>query len=94
MAGKSGNWEDNFSKIIDLRLAVDGNKEWKFTLEEHKTKGTMQMNVRQWNNGSGKEGEYIGPNKNGFIVQIKTSEDIDKLEKAFADYFKKIKEML
>lgn len=94
MAGKAGNWEDNYNKIVNLELPVEGNKVWKFTVEEHKTKGTMQMNVRLWSNGSGKEGEYVGPTKNGFIVPIKTQEDVDKLEKTFADYFKKVKEML
>ena len=94
MAKSTGNWEDNYSKIVDLRLPLDNNKEWKFTLEEHKTKGTMQMNVRKWNNGSGKEGEYVGPSKNGFIEPITSLEDIEKLEKMFAEYFKKVKEML
>lgn len=88
------NWGDNFSAIVDLRLPIEGGKEWKFALEEHKTKGTMQMNVRVFQNGTGKEGEYIGPTKNGFIIKINSKEDIEKLEKKFSEYFKQIKEML
>lgn len=94
MAGKKGNWEDNFNKIVSLELPVEGNKVWKFTVEEHKTKGTMQMNVRKWQNGTGKEGEYIGPTSNGFIEKINSLEDVERLEKMFAEYFKKVKEML
>lgn len=94
MAKSAGNWEDNFSKIVNQILKVDSNKEWRFTLEEHKTKGTMQLNVRKWNLGKGVEGEYVGPTKNGFIESVTSLEDIEKLEKAFADYFKEVKKML
>lgn len=94
MAGKT-NWEDNFSELVKTTLKVDGNKEWRFALEEHKTKGTMQMNVRLWSlPQEGKADAYSGPTKNGFIVGIKTPEDIDNLQKAFNEYFEKIKEML
>lgn len=86
-------WTDNFSTLFSNTLSADGNKEWRFTLEEHKTKGTMQMNVRKFQ-VAGKEGDYEGPTKNGFIEQIKSPEDVDKLEQAFSEYFKKIREML
>lgn len=84
-------WEDNFNALFTDKLEVEGGKkEWRFSLEEHKTKGTMQMNCRLWSIG----GSYEGPTKNGFIVGIKTIEDIDKLEQAFQEYFKKVREML
>ena len=88
-------WDDNFSAIISTKLPVEGNKEWRFVLEEHKTKGTMQMNVRLWQLPKPeKEDAYNGPTKNGFIEKITSLEDIEKLEKAFMEYFQKIKEML
>ena len=87
------NWADNFSELFRDTLPSEGNKEWRFALEEHKTKGTMQMNVRKFQVAKN-EGDYEGPTKNGFIEQIKTIEDVDALEKAFSEYFKKVRSML
>lgn len=86
-------WEDNYNTIAQVDLPVDGNKIWKFALEEHKTKGTMQMNVRLWQKAK-EEGGYAGPTKNGFIQGIKSVEDVNELEKTFAQFFKQVKEML
>lgn len=95
MAKSTGNWEDNYNKLVNQTLPVEGNKEWRFTLEEHRTKGTMQMNVRMFSlPKEDRPDAYSGPTKNGFIVPINSVEDIEKLEKAFSEYFKKIKEML
>lgn len=86
-------WEDNYHKLIEQIIPIEGNKEWRFVLEEHKNKGTMQMNVRLWQKAREKGG-YEGPTKNGFIQQIKTPDDITGLEEAFKIYFDKVKEML
>lgn len=88
------NWADNFSAIVDLRLPTESGKEWKFALEEHKTKGTMQMNVRLFQNGVGKEGEYVGPTKNGFVVKINNKEEFDAFKKMFIQYFDEVEKML
>jgi hypothetical protein len=84
-------WEDNYNSLFTEKLPIDdGKKEWRFTLEEHKTKGTMNMNVRIWS----VEGSYTGPTKSGFIQGIKTKDDVEVLQKKFNDYFEKVKEML
>jgi hypothetical protein len=83
-------WEDNFNPLITETLPLEGGKkEWRFTLEEHKTKGTMNLNVRIWQ----VEGSYTGPTKSGFVLGIKSKEEVEELQKAFNDYFEKVKEM-
>ncbi len=86
------NWGDNFNCLFLEKLA-DGNKEWRFALEEHKTKGTMQMNIRQFQLAL-KEGDYEGPTSHGFIKSVKSIEDIESMEKLFQEFFKKCKEMI
>jgi hypothetical protein len=94
MAKSTGNWEDNYSKIVDLRLPLDNNKEWKFTLEEHKTKGTMQMNVRLFQNDNGKDDAYVGPTKNGFIIKITSKEEFNTFKETFIKYLNEVEDML
>ena len=86
-------WADNYNTIYSTELQIDEGKVWKFMLEEHKSKGTLNMNVRLFKK-SLKEGGYEGPTKNGFMQAINSVEDIDKLQKAFNDYFDSIKEKL
>lgn len=86
-------WSDNFSELVKITLPAESNKEWRFILEEHKTKGSMNMNVRLFQNAK-VEGGYEGPTKNGFIQQINSIEDVEKMQKTFNEYFEKIKEML
>lgn len=86
-------WEDNYNPLFVDKLKLEDKKEWRFTLEEHKTKGTMQVNVRLFKLPA-VEGGYEGPTKNGFILQINSVEELDNLQKAFNDYFEKVKKML
>ena len=83
-------WEDNYNALFVEKLPQEGGKkEWRFTLEEHKTKGTMQMNVRLFSLAV-KEGGYEGPTKNGFIQGITSKEDVDKLQATFNAYFERV----
>ena len=86
-------WDDNFNKLLQTTLPIDEFKEWRFTLEEHKTKGKMNMNVRIFQKAK-TEGGYEGPTKSGFIFEIQSLEQIENLQKAFNEYFEKVKEML
>lgn len=86
-------WEDNFSKLIESNLPTAENKEWRFSLEEHTTKGTMQINFREFKS-SNVEGGYNGPTKNGFIFKIQTKEDYLKLKSAMFEFMDKIEEFL
>lgn len=86
-------WEDNFNKIAEVELPADSNKVWKFALEEHKTKGTMQVNVRLFQKAK-VEGGYEGPTKNGFIQGIQSLEQVEELQKTFNEFFDKVKEMI
>lgn len=86
-------WADNFNVIYSDELPVDEYKVWKFQLEEHKTKGTLHMNVRLFQKAK-TEGGYEGPTKNGFMQQINSPEDIDKLKETFNKYFDAIKEKI
>ena len=86
-------WDDNFNKLFEEKLPIDDFKEWRFTLEEHKSKGTMNMNVRVFQKPK-TEGGYEGPTKSGFIMGVQSLEQIEALQKQFNDYFEKVKEML
>ena len=86
-------WADNFNVIYSIELPADEYKIWKFQLEEHKTKGTLHMNVRMFQKAKA-EGGYEGPTKNGFMQQINSVEDIEKLQKTFNDYFEEVKKKL
>lgn len=83
-------WEDNFNKLIESSLKVDDSKTLKFVLEEHKTKGTMNINIREF-----KETEtYSGATKNGLMIKVESLEQINDYQKQFNDFFESIKEMI
>lgn len=80
------SWEEKFNQLLNKELKVDENKKWKMALEEHKERGTLQMNVRLW-----KETEaYTGPTKSGFIVAANSAEDIKELQTAFNEFFEDV----
>lgn len=84
------NWQDKFNVLASSELTIEENKQWKFAIEESKTKGTLQINVREFKITD----SYDGPTKNGFIKGITCKEDIEKLQKAFNDFFEEAKKLL
>ena len=86
-------WEDNYNIIFNTTIPIEGNKEWRLSVEEHKKSGKMQMNCRIFAKAK-EEGGYEGPTKNGFIIPIKSAEDINNIEKMFSDYFQEVKKFL
>lgn len=88
MAG--GTWADKFNVLVSKELQIEDNKVWKFAIEESKTKGTLQMNVREFKSSE----TYEGPTKNGFIKGITSKEDIEKIQNSFNEFFEEIKKML
>lgn len=83
-------WEDNYNPIYVKELPIDEVFTWKFRLEEHKKRGTLHISARLFK----KTENYDGPTKNGFIQQINSEEDLNKLQTAFEDLFKAAKEKL
>ncbi|MNJ90265.1 hypothetical protein D3C87_78600 [compost metagenome] len=83
-------WEDNFSKLVELSHPIDDKKEWRLVLEEHKTKGTLHVNVRQFQ----VVGEYQGPTKNGMNFAVNSAEELEQFQVALNEFFAKAKEML
>lgn len=83
-------WEDNFNKLVEKSLPINEKKEWRFTMEEHKTKGTMQFGIRAFN----VTGNYIGPTKNGMIIGIESEEQIEAFRKSFNEFIDEVKGML
>lgn len=79
------NWEDKYNILKQISFKTSDNKEWKFSLEEHKTKGTLQINARCWTTAK-TEGGYSGPSKNGFIIPINSIEDLDKIKECFQNF--------
>ena len=83
----AGNWADKYSVLKSEVYKYADNKEWKFSLEEHKEKGTLQINARMFTI-SEKEGGYSGPSKNGFILPINSVDDFDNIVKCFDTFSK------
>jgi len=79
------NWEERFNVLKNANYKYSDTKEWRFALEEDKTKGTLQINARCWTIGEG-ENAYNGPSKNGFIIPITSSEDFDNIVKCFKEF--------
>ena len=78
-------WEDNFNIIKSTSFKTSENKEWKFSIEEHKNKATLQINARCFTIAQ-KEGGYSGPSKNGFIIPINSEEDFDTIKECFKTF--------
>ena len=84
-------WEDKFNVLLSQKMDIeDGTKEWRFAVEESKSKGTLQLNMRKFKK-SIKEGGYEGPTSSGFIESINSIEDIEKLQKFFNECFEQAK---
>lgn len=83
-------WEDKFNVLASASVEIEEGREWKFAIEESKSKGTLQMNVREFKTTA----NYNGPTKNGFIKGITCKEDIEKLQEGFNRFFDDIKKML
>lgn len=83
-------WEDNYSKLVEEVLKISDKKEWRFVMEEHKTKGTMQFGVRQFTT----EGSYVGPTKNGILISIDSQDQVEEFRKKFNEFIDKVIETL
>lgn len=86
----AGTWADKFNVLASNELQIEENKMWKFAIEESKTKGTLQMNIREFKTSE----TYEGPTKNGFIKGITCKEDVEKLQGAFNEFFEEVKKLL
>ncbi|MDF2533903.1 MAG: hypothetical protein K0R18_60 [Bacillales bacterium] len=83
-------WEDNYSKLVEIMHPINDNKEWRLVLEEHKTKGTLHVNIRAFQT----EGAYTGPTKNGMNFAVNSIEELEQFQVALNQFFAKAKEML
>jgi hypothetical protein len=86
------NWDEKYNKLSEKKLEVEGNKEWRLAVEESKSKGTLQLNVRLFQKAK-VEGGYEGPTKNGFINSINSKEDIENLQNIFNEFFDEAKKL-
>jgi hypothetical protein len=84
------NWDDNFKKMYENKLKISSNREWRFSIEEHKKRGTIQMNVRKFQVAE-KEGDYEGATKSGFIEGLESKEQLEQFQKYFNDMFEEAK---
>ena len=95
-------WSDNYNVIYNNKLAVDDKKYWNFNIEEHKKRGTLNMNIRQFAKAPegydasehGGKSAYEGPTKNGMLVQVESLQQVEELQKAFNSYFEEVKKYL
>lgn len=83
-------WADNFNKLVEVTQPIDDKKEWRFVLEEHKTKGTLHVNVRAFT----VSGDYIGPTKNGINFAVNSVQELENFQVTFNQFLSQAKEML
>ena len=83
-------WQDNYNIVYQSEFPIDEIRTWKFALEEHKTRGTLQLNVRLFK----KTENYDGPTKSGFIYPITSVKDLNDFQNALNDYFENVKKKI
>lgn len=83
-------WEDVFHPLLTMTHPIDEKKEWRMVLEEHKTKGTLHLNIRAFQIA----GSYVGPTKNGINIQIHSIEELNEFQNKLNEFLDKAKEML
>ncbi len=83
---KIKNWSDNFNELKSNSMNPVDYKYWKWAIEESKSKGTLQLNVRCYSLAKN-EGGYEGPTKNGFIISINNKKDLEELQKFLNEAF-------
>ena len=84
-------WKDNFNTIYEQKFDIADYKYWLFQLEEHKSKGTLHMNIRMFQKAK-EEGQYEGPTKNGIMLQINSVEEINNFQNELNKFFDSIKD--
>lgn len=78
---------DNNNTLHESVIPTDTNKEMKFSLLENKKSGLLRASIREFQHSDA----YDGPTKNGMMLKINTTEDIEKYQKAFNDFFETLK---
>jgi hypothetical protein len=79
---------DNNNSLYENVMKQSDVKETKFSLLENKKSGKLTASVRDFKHTEG----YDGPTRNGMMLQLNTVEDVEKYQKAFNDFFEKVKE--
>ena len=79
---------DNNNSLYENVMKQSDVKETKFSLLENKKSGKLTARVRDLKHTEG----YDGPTRNGMMLQLNTVEDVEKYQKAFNDFFEKVKE--
>ena len=79
---------DNNNSLYENSMKQSDVKETKFSLLENKKSGKLTASVRDFKHTEG----YDGPTRNGMMLQLNTVEDVEKYQKAFNDFFEKVKE--
>ena len=79
---------DNNNSLYENSMKQSDVKETKFSLLENKKSGKLIASIRDFKHTEG----YDGPTRNGMMLQMNTVEDVEKYQKAFNDFFEKVKE--
>ena len=79
---------DNNNSLYKNVMKQSDVTETKFSLLENKKSGKLTASVRDFKHTEG----YDGPTRNGMMLQLNTVEDVEKYQKAFNDFFEKVKE--
>lgn len=80
------DWSDKFNVLKSGQTEPVNFKQWRWAIEESKTKGTLQLNIRLFSLPK-TEGGYSGPTKNGFIIPINDLEELQSIKLFLKDAF-------
>lgn len=64
--------------------------EIKFSMLENKKSGILRAGIREFKHTE----SYDGPTKNGMMIRLNTIEEVEAYQKAFNDFFDKVKEKM
>lgn len=84
------SFSDSNNTIFEQRMPTTAGKEVVFSLIENKKSGALRMGVREWKHSE----SYDGPTRNGMLISVESAETVDKWQRAFNEYFDKVRETL
>ena len=84
------SFEESNNTLFESKMPLTDVSEIVFSLIENKRSGLLRAGIREFKHTD----DYDGPTRNGMLLKIASQEDADKYQKAFNEFFDKIKEKL
>lgn len=76
--------------LFENTMKLSDVAEIKFSMLENKKSGILRAGIREFKHTD----SYDGPTRNGMMIRLNTVDDVEKYQKAFNEFFDKIKTMM